>query len=129
MGKKCKKCGVPLDGFFFKWVTSKVFGVCPSKKDPSVCNKCESSIKDVVQGKEIGKITHYYSHLNVGIIELCDFLKVGNRIRIKGHTTDFSQNIDSMQIEHRNVTEAKKGDLIGIKVTGKVHPHDKVYKV
>ena len=129
MAKKCKKCGVPLEGFMYQWIASKLFGVRPSKKDPSVCNKCEGSIKDVVQGREIGKITHYYSHLSVGIIELCDSVKVGNRIRIKGSTTDISQNIDSMQIEHKNVPEAKKGDLIGIKVAGKVHPHDMVYKV
>ena len=129
MGKKCKKCGVPLEGFIYKWVTSKILGVSPSKKDPSVCNKCEDKVKDAVQGREIGKITHYYSHLSVGIIELSDFVKTGNRIRIKGVTTDFTQNTDSMQIEHRNVSEAKKGDLIGIKVADKVHPHDKVYKV
>ena len=129
MLKKCKKCGVPLEGFMYKWIASKLFGVRPSKKDASVCCKCESSLKDVVQGREIGKITHYYSHLSVGIIELSDFVKVGNRIRIKGSTTDFAQNIDSMQIEHKNVPEAKKGDLIGIKVAGKVHPHDKVYKI
>ena len=129
MGKKCKSCNAPLEGFMYEWIASKFFGLRPSKKDPSVCNKCEGQIKDVVQGREIGKVTHYYSHLSVGIIELSDFVKTGNRVRIKGHTTDFAQNIDSMQIEHRNVAEAKKGDLIGIKVAGKVHPHDKVYKI
>jgi len=129
MGKKCKKCNAPLEGVMYKWIASKFFGLRPSTKDPSYCNKCEDSIKEVIQGKEIGKITHYYSHLSVGIIELSDSVKVGNRIRIKGSTTDLSQNIDSIQIEHKNVIEAKKGDLIGIKVEGKVHPHDKVYKV
>ena len=129
MGKKCKKCNAPLEGFMYKWIASKLFGLRPSKKDPLVCNKSEGQVKDVVLGREIGKITHYYSHLSVGIIELGDFVKVGNRIRIKGTTTDFTQNIDSMQIEHKNVSEAKSGDLIGIKVAGKVHPHDKVYKI
>jgi len=129
MGKKCKKCGVPLEGFMYDWIASKLFGVRPSKKDVSVCSKCEVFIKDVVQGKEVGKVTHYYSHLGVGIIELTDSVKVGNRIKIKGHTTDFTQNIDSMQMEHRNVTEARRGNIIGIKVSEKVHPHDKVYKI
>lgn len=129
MGKKCKKCGVPLEGFMYEWISSRFFGLRPSKKDPSVCNKCEGQVKEEVQGREIGKITHYYSHLSVGIIELCDVARVGNRIRIKGNTTDLTQNIDSMQIEHKNVPEAKKGDLIGIKVVGKVHPHDKVYRI
>lgn len=82
-----------------------------------------------MQEKEIGKITHYYSHLSVGIIELSDTLKVGDTIHIKGHTSDFTQNVDSIQIEHANVPEAKPSDVVGIKVTAKVHPHDKVYKV
>lgn len=79
--------------------------------------------------QEIGKITHYYGHLNVGIIELSDNLKLGETIHIKGHSSDFTQGIDSMQIEHALVSEAGPGDAIGVKVTQKVHPHDKVYKV
>jgi hypothetical protein len=82
-----------------------------------------------MQEKEIGKITHYYSHLSVGIIELSDVLKVGDNIHIKGHSSDFSQGVDSMQIEHADVAEAKAQDVIGIKVMQKVHPHDKVFKV
>jgi putative protease len=79
--------------------------------------------------KEIGKITHYYGHLGVGIVELSDILKTGDSIHIKGHSSDFTQNVDSIQIEHATVPEAKPGDLIGIKVAQKVHPHDKVFKV
>lgn len=79
--------------------------------------------------KEIGKITHYYGHLSVGIIELSDTLKLGESIHIKGHSSDFTQNVDSLQIEHANVSEAKSGDLVGIKVIQKVHPQDKVFKV
>lgn len=82
-----------------------------------------------MQEKEIGKITHYYGNISVGIIELSDTLKLGDSIHIKGHTSDFTQSIDSMQIEHANVSEAKAGDVIGIKVIQKVHPQDKVYKV
>jgi len=82
-----------------------------------------------MQEKEIGKITHYYSHLSVGIIELTDALKLGENIHIKGHSSDFTQGIDSMQVEHADVSEAKAGDVIGIKLLQKVHPHDKVYKV
>jgi len=79
--------------------------------------------------KKIGKITHYFGHINVGIIELVDALTVGDKIRIKGHTTDLTQDIDSMQIEHATVTEGKAGDSVGIKVAQKVHPNDSVYKV
>lgn len=82
-----------------------------------------------MQEKEVGKITHFYSHLNVGIIELSDTLKAGDTIHIKGHSSDFTQNVDSIQIEHANVPEAKPKDVVGIKVISKVHPHDKVYKV
>jgi translation elongation factor EF-1alpha len=79
--------------------------------------------------KEIGRITHYYGHIGVGIAELTDSLKVGDSIHIKGHSTDLTQNVDSMQIEHASVTEAKSGDAVGLKLLQKVHPHDTVFKV
>ena len=82
-----------------------------------------------MQEKEIGTVTHYYGRLSVGIVELRDFLKIGDTIHIKGHTDDFTETVESMQIEHADVTEAKAGDSIGINVTQKVHPRDKVYKV
>lgn len=82
-----------------------------------------------MQEKEIGKVTHYYGHINVGILELVDSLKVGDTIHIKGHSEDFTQPVDSIQIEHKDVSEAKAGDAVGLRVTQKVHPHDKVYKV
>lgn len=82
-----------------------------------------------MEEREIGKITHCYGHLGVGIIELQDTLKVGDNIHIKGHTSDFTQSVDSIQIEHTNVAEAKPKDVVGIKVAQKVHSHDKVYKV
>ena len=81
-----------------------------------------------MQEKEIGRITHYYGHLSVGIIELNDTLKVGDTIHIKGHSSDFTQPVDSLQIEHATVPEAKAGDVVGFKVTQKIHPNDKVYK-
>jgi putative protease len=83
----------------------------------------------MAEEKEVGQITHYYGHLNVGIIELTDNLKVGDTVHIKGHSDDFTQAVDSMQIEHKDVSEAKAGDLIGIKVIQKVHPHDRVFKI
>lgn len=82
-----------------------------------------------MQEKEIGKVTHYYGHLSVGIIELSDSLKTGESIHVKGHSSDFTQTIDSMQVEHASISEAKPGDVIGIKLIQKAHPHDKVYKV
>lgn len=83
----------------------------------------------MAEEKEIGKITHYYRNISVGIVELTDDLKVGDTIHIKGHTSDFTQSVDSIQIEHKNVEQAKSGDIIGMKVIQKVHPGDRVYKV
>ncbi|MCK4859307.1 MAG: hypothetical protein KAS87_01990 [Candidatus Omnitrophica bacterium] len=82
-----------------------------------------------MEEKEIGSVVHYFGKVDVGIIALTDVLKVGDTIHIKGHTSDFTQSVDSMQIEYQNVQEAKSGDEAGIKVSQKVHEHDKVYKV
>jgi len=83
----------------------------------------------VAEEKLIGAITHYFGKISVGIIKLSDGLKVGDTIRIKGHTSDFTQQVPSMQVEHAEVGEAKAGDEVGIKVSEKVHVHDSVYKV
>ena len=82
-----------------------------------------------MQEKEIGKIVHYYGHINVGIIELSDTLKVGENIHVVGHSSDFTQPVDSIQIEHASVAQANAGEVIGLRVLQKVHPHDKVFKV
>ena len=78
---------------------------------------------------EIGTITHFYGHINVAIAQISDGLKVGDNIRIKGHSSDFTQEVASLQIEHKDVTEAKPGELVGLKVSQKAHPHDRVFKV
>ena len=80
-------------------------------------------------GKEVGEILHYYGHIQVAVVRLSDTLKNGDKIRIKGHTTDFEQEIGSMQIEHNQIETAEKGQEIGLKVNEKVREHDKVYKV
>lgn len=82
-----------------------------------------------MEEKEIGEITHYFGHISVGIIKLSDSLKIGETVHIKGHASDFNQNIESMQIEHASVTEAKAGESVGIKVAQKIHPKDKVFKI
>jgi putative protease len=79
---------------------------------------------------EVGKVTHYYTKIKVaGIKVLKDELKVGDRIHIKGHTTDLNQIIDSMQKEHKEIEVAIPGDEIGIKVSEHVREGDIVYKV
>ena len=78
---------------------------------------------------EIGKFTHYFGHVSAGVIALTESLKVGDTIHVKGAHDDFTQTVDSMQVDHKAVTEAKPGDQVGLKVSKKVHPHDKVFKV
>ncbi len=78
----------------------------------------------------IGKVVDYYGKIGVAAIEItAGTLNVGDKIHIKGHTTDFEQMVDSMQIEHNQVTSAKAGDSIGIKVKEYCRDKDSVYKV
>ena len=78
---------------------------------------------------EIGSVSDFFAHPVVAGIELTAGLKVGDKIHITGHTTDMELTVDSMQINNVNVTEAKAGDAIGIKVSDRVIRGDKVYKV
>ncbi|HDN86299.1 MAG: hypothetical protein DRP68_06955 [Candidatus Omnitrophota bacterium] len=82
-----------------------------------------------MEEKEAGIVTHYFGKISVGIIQLKDSLKIGDKIHIKGVHDDFTQIVESMQIEHSPVEEAKQGDLVGIKMAQKVHPNDRVYKI
>ena len=80
--------------------------------------------------EEIGRITHYFSKINVGILEMTKGeLSVKDTVHIKGHTTDFYQNIESMQVDHSPVESAKSGDLVGLKVENSVREKDLVFKV
>ena len=82
-----------------------------------------------MSGTQIGQITHYFDHINVAALILTETLRVGDTIHILGHSTDFKQDVTSLQIEHQAVNEAKPGDDVGMKVIQKVHPHDKIYKL
>lgn len=79
--------------------------------------------------KKIGKITHYFDKISVAVVDLTDTIKEGEKIRIKGKTTDFTQTVDSMQIEHEQVKEAKAGQSIGLKVADRVREGDEVFLV
>ena len=79
---------------------------------------------------KVGRVTHYFSHLGVaGVLIEAEGLKVGDIIRIEGHTTDVTQQVASMQLEHEVIQEAKPGQSIGLKVAEHVREHDVVYKV
>jgi hypothetical protein len=77
---------------------------------------------------EVGRITHFFSKIDVAVIELKAALSVGDTIAIKGPTTDFEQRVDSMQIEHKDVQRAEPGQSIGLKVLQRVRETDAVFK-
>ena len=79
--------------------------------------------------KEIGKVSDFFAHPVVAGIDLTGTLKTGDKIHIKGHTTDLELVVDSVQINNANVSEAKAGDSVGVKVTDRVRSGDTVYKV
>jgi len=78
-------------------------------------------------GEPIGRISHYYSHLSVAAIHLDAPLNVGQRIRIKGHTTDLVQIVQSLEVEHRPVERAVPGEDVALKVQDHVREHDVIY--
>lgn len=78
---------------------------------------------------EIGTVSDFFARPVVAGIILTGALKVGDKIHIKGHTTDIELTISSIQIDNINVTEAKASDKVGIKVTDRVRPGDKIYRV
>lgn len=78
---------------------------------------------------EVGKITHYYTNIEVGVVELSDSLRVGEMIHIQGVTTDFTQTVGSMQIDNQPVEEAGAGEAVGLKVEERVREGDKVYRL
>ena len=77
----------------------------------------------------IGKVTHYFGHLGVAGVELHGPLAVGDMIRIRGHTTDFTFKVETMQVNHVDVHEAQAGANIGIHVPEHVREHDVILKV
>ncbi len=79
--------------------------------------------------KLIGKVNHWFGRIGVAGIELTDKIAVGDHIRILGHTTDFEQEVTSMQIMHQDMAEAGPGDDVGIKVQFRARIGDRVYEV
>jgi putative protease len=80
--------------------------------------------------QRIGSISHYYPHVNAGVIELdAGELRVGDTIHVRGHTTDFYQPIDRIEVDHAAVRSARAGQSVGVHVTQRVREGDAVYKV
>jgi putative protease len=80
--------------------------------------------------EEIGRVTHYFPKIGVAVIEVtAGSLKVGETIHVKGHTSDFTQAVESLQLEHQSIPEVKKGGSAGMKVKEHVREGDRIYKV
>ena len=77
----------------------------------------------------VGTVSHYFGNLGVAGIELSSELRVGDTIHVLGHTSDFNQTVDSIQIEHETVESAKAGQRIGVKVSERARVHDRVLVV
>jgi putative protease len=85
--------------------------------------------KKSTEPKPIGKVTHYFGGINVGIVKFNKTVNVGEKIKFKGATTDFEQTIESMQYNHEDIKSAKKNQEVGIKIDQKVREGDEVYPV
>ena len=83
----------------------------------------------LIAEEEIGKVSDFFARPVVAGIELTGTLKKGDKIHIMGHTTDITFVVDSMQIDNVNVTEAKSGDAVGVKVSDRVRRGDTIYKI
>ena len=78
----------------------------------------------------IGKVTHYFNHLHVASVAITDNkLQKGDTIHVKGHTSDFEQEVESMEIDHESVDVVKPGDQIGLTVIEHAREHDTIYVV
>lgn len=77
--------------------------------------------------KPVGEVTHYYGNLGVAIVRFDQDVAVGKNVTFQGATTDFSQDVDSMELDHKSVNTAPRGKEVGIKVKNKVREGDKLY--
>jgi len=77
----------------------------------------------------IGKVNHYYSRISVAVVDLSAELKIGDTITFLGHTTDFTQEVTSLEIEHQKVLSAGQGGEVAVKVDGEVRQGDLVYRL
>jgi putative protease len=82
-----------------------------------------------MSGVRIGTVTHYFDHINVAVLNLTEKIHVGDQVHFLGHSTDFKQEVSSLQIEHKAVNEGKPGEDVAMKVAQRVHPNDGVFKL
>ncbi len=123
--KKKKKVAQKKKTIKKRVVKKRIIKKKVSKKKPALKAKPTRKIKENI----IGEVTHYFPKVRAAVIKLKAPLTTGDVVKIKGHTTDFQQNVISMQIDHVPINQAKKGQEIGLLVDSRVRQHDIVYKV
>jgi hypothetical protein len=127
LGKKTAKKAL-------KKTTAKAERTVPSKQftiEPGPPPAGIPPVEEPARHEEaIGTVTHYYSHLGVAIVQINNgSLKKGDRIHIQGHTTDFTQPVDSMELEHQRIDQAATGQVVGLRVKDEARVHDIVYLI
>lgn len=105
--------------------------VVKKKKEVAVTKaKKKSSIPAGASLEEVGIVTHYFPHVDAAVVKLTKgSLSLGDTVIVKGHTTDFKEKVDSIQLDHVPLQNASIGQEIGLKVKSKVRDHDVVYKI
>lgn len=100
-----------------------------AKKKPAAKRKTITKKAVKNEGNLIGIVTHYFPHVEAAVIKLKGPLSMGETVKIKGHTSDFTQTVTSMQIDRVSISSAKKDDEIGLQVISQVRQGDKVYRL
>jgi len=77
---------------------------------------------------KVGNVTHYYDKIGVAVVDILAPIKVGDKIKITG-STEFEQEVGSMQVEHEDIKKAKKGDQVGLKIDQPVKDKDEIFKI
>ncbi len=128
--KKVKKTIKKIAGKKAKKTIKKAIKRKSAPKKKTTLKKKTSVKKSIkIEGKLIGSITHYFPHVQAAVIKLKGPLSIGQTVKVKGHTTDLTQAVTSMQIDREVISDAKKGDEIGLQVSSRVRQGDKVYKL
>ncbi|MDP2904949.1 MAG: hypothetical protein Q8O22_01430 [Candidatus Omnitrophota bacterium] len=98
-------------------------------KKKSAAKRKTAAAQEVLKEPVVGVVTHYFPHVKAAVVKMKKELSAGDDIRIKGHTTDFKQQVTSLQIDRQPIDTAKKGQEIGLMVKSRVRQHDLVYKL
>ena len=129
----CPECGADYDVTLFqfgRWIRCECGARVDLYRGHTLKHPSGGKKGDIMAEKEIGKVTHYFGNIKVAAIEVTDgTLSVGDTIHIKGHTSDFTQTVDSMQLDNASVEQATVGQNVGIKVVEHAREHDTVYQV